>query len=1034
MICRAAECAACLGDFMGNALWSQPPLRRRTLLEPIDAARSLRAPPAVRKLLLNSIALMTIAIGTPAIAQTVTGDVTPPLPWGPGQVLMIGSNAVGTVTIAGGTTVDVGTTILADQPTGDGTVTVTGVGSGLNISAGFLIGNRGVGTLDIVAGGVVTTVGMDIGATGAANGVATVTGSGSTLGVGNMLLVGGINTNGSASLNVTDGGRVNSGQARIGGGANNTTYGNGLATISGGDAAGNVSTWEITGELSVGSGLYGNGTLQITDGGKVTSDSGIIGDQSFSTGTVIVRGDNGAGTASVLDIDSELHVGRSGEGSLTIEAGGRVETDYARIASQAGSTGTVVIAGADGAGNASILQSQETIQIGTFGVGELTLADGGIAATDPARITFLSGNAGSSGTLNIGARSGDAAAGAGELRTGALNFGVGTATINFNHTGEIDFSTGMYSVGVGTHTLSHEAGITTLTHANLGFTGATNVTGGTLIVGRGGSGSLAASNVTVGNGATVAGTGALGRLTVQSGGVHAPGNSIGTQIVNGPYILQAGAILEIETNAAGQSDRVIVNGTVDLTGATLRVIAESGNYAAATDYLIIDNDGADAVSGTFGTITSNLAFLDPTVNYAGGTGNDVVLTLTRNTTAITSVAQTPNQISVAGGLNQLPLTNPLLLSVFGQSAEGARQAFDALSGEVHATLGSTLARDARFTRGAIFSRLQQAHYAGAGASGGSTETAALGNTSTTAVAGRFDAPMMGLGMGGSERASAYDAPSASPLVFWAQAFGSWADADGDGNAASAKRNIGGFLSGVDTHIGSGWRAGLALGYSRSNVSVSQRISSAEINGYHLAAYAGGSVGSFALRTGASWSWNDIDTERTVVFPGFLDRVDADYDGDTGQIFGEIALPLGAGALAYEPFANLAYVHVSTDRFTEQGGIAALTGFGGDQDVGYSTLGVRFALETTLGGARVVPRASFAWQHAFGDVDPTRSLAFSGAPGMTIAGTPLARNAALIEAGLDFALSPSATLGVSYNGEIASDIEDHGVSGRFNWRF
>ncbi|HRN83905.1 MAG TPA: hypothetical protein PK857_03725 [Hyphomicrobium sp.] len=49
--------------------------------------------------------------------------------------------------------------------------------------------------------------------------------------------------------------------------------------------------------------------------------------------------------------------------------------------------------------------------------------------------------------------------------------------------------------------------------------------------------------------------------------------------------------------------------------------------------------------------------------------------------------------------------------------------------------------------------------------------------------------------------------------------------------------------------------------------------------------------------------------------------------------------------------------------------------------------------------------------------------------MTIAGTPLARNAALIEAGLDVSLSPSAMLGISYNAEIASNVEDHGVSGR-----
>lgn len=344
----------------------------------------------------------------------------------------------------------------------------------------------------------------------------------------------------------------------------------------------------------------------------------------------------------------------------------------------------------------------------------------------------------------------------------------------------------------------------------------------------------------------------------------------------------------------------------------------------------------------------------------------------------------------------------------------------------------------RFTRNAIFSRLQQAFHArgSAGSGSGTTQTASLANTGTTAVAGRFDAPAMGLGMGSGRASSGYDAPPiASPLVFWTQAFGSWGDADGDGNAATAKRNVGGFLSGVDTGFGYGWRLGAALGYSSSNVSVSQRISSAEIDSYHLAAYTGGPLGAFALRGGASWSWNDIETKRTVALPGFVDRIEADYDGDTGQIFGEIALPLMAGGIAYEPFAGLAYVHVSTDRFTEQGGAAALDGFGGSQDVGFSTLGIRFAATTRIGGTTVFPRAAFAWQHAFGDIDPTRAMAFSGvAAGMTIAGVPLARDAALIEAGLDISLSPSATLGVSYTGEIASDVEDHGVTGRLNWRF
>ncbi len=319
---------------------------------------------------------------------------------------------------------------------------------------------------------------------------------------------------------------------------------------------------------------------------------------------------------------------------------------------------------------------------------------------------------------------------------------------------------------------------------------------------------------------------------------------------------------------------MIVNGTVSLTGATLRVLAESGSYGSQTGYVVIENDGADAVAGTFGSVTSNLAFLTPTVSYAGGDGNDVVLTMKRNSTDFTTVAATKKQTKVAGALNGLPAGDPLVSHLLGQSADGARQAFDALSGEVHATVGSTACRDSRFTRDAIFSRLQQAYHARSG------EGSGLGNTGTIVAAASSHAPMMSLGMGSGRASAEENAPAhVSPLVFWTQAFGSWGEAvDGSGEAASAGRNIGGFLSGVDVYVGEGWRAGLrSARRARTSACLSatrQPKSTAIISQRTRAVRSA----RFTLRTGASWSWNDIDTERTVVFPGFVDRVEADYDG------------------------------------------------------------------------------------------------------------------------------------------------------------
>ena len=53
------------------------------------------------------------------------------------------------------------------------------------------------------------------------------------------------------------------------------------------------------------------------------------------------------------------------------------------------------------------------------------------------------------------------------------------------------------------------------------------------------------------------------------------------------------------------------------------------------------------------------------------------------------------------------------------------------------------------------------------------------------------------------------------------------------------------------------------------------------------------------------------------------------------------------------------IQYTMDRFRAQGGIAALDGFGGGQNVGFSTLGIRFAAETMIDGITVTPRGPSA---------------------------------------------------------------------------
>jgi hypothetical protein len=105
--------------------------------------------------------------------------------------------------------------------------------------------------------------------------------------------------------------------------------------------------------------------------------------------------------------------------------------------------------------------------------------------------------------------------------------------------------------------------------------------------------------VTVEDGGTLLGTGTLGALTIQSGGIVAPGLSPG-RLTSRSFSLEAGGLLKLElggTNAA-QIDTVAATGSVTLAGdATISLF----NYipTPGDKYFVITNDLADPVTGTF---------------------------------------------------------------------------------------------------------------------------------------------------------------------------------------------------------------------------------------------------------------------------------------------------------------------------------------------------------------------------------------------------------------------------------------------------
>jgi hypothetical protein len=106
----------------------------------------------------------------------------------------------------------------------------------------------------------------------------------------------------------------------------------------------------------------------------------------------------------------------------------------------------------------------------------------------------------------------------------------------------------------------------------------------------------------------------------------------GTQVApSGGYTstvnVKAGATFHVNLTGTATLSQVSLTGTMDVTGSTLEVHVTFEPIIGST-FLIVNNDGGDAITGTFAqgtTVTADNGqqFM---ITYNGGDGNDVVLT------------------------------------------------------------------------------------------------------------------------------------------------------------------------------------------------------------------------------------------------------------------------------------------------------------------------------------------------------------------------------------------------------------------------
>lgn len=617
----------------------------------------------------------------------------------------------------------------------------------------------------------------------------------------------------------------------------------------------------------------------------------------------------------------------------------------------------------------------------------------------------------------------------GTLKGTASSFGAGGINIGGNGSLIIDQASNasMSNSFSGSGAMSKiGSGNVTLNSNSPDFSGQVDVLAGGLRV----DGNMSNARFNAQDFGTIYGAGSIGPTTVGNGGTLAPGGSgaVGTLSVNGELSMGAGSIFsatgtgqEVGTsvNVDGSSRNILassfvnVSGNVSLAGGTAALNVASASILRVNQvYRLIEATGN--ISGRFDQLSTNIGsqyvFLDPSLFYSDKL---VGVALNRNNTSFTILSRSRNEYASGAALDRLPSGNPLSLAVAGRDINDARSALNAASGEIHASAVAALIDDAFMLRETVAERLSSADCDGPDSSG-SIQTAVLSEKSP------------------SNRCHA------DRLVLWHQSYGSRGRNFGDGNAATMNHTSAGFLMGADVPVFSTARIGAMIGYSNDSFHVSSgRDSSGHSNNVTIGAYGGNHWGRVNLRLGANYTWNMLSVNRTVNFNGYNGaKLNAGYLSGTAQGFGEIGYRLRGQKIAFEPFAGLSYVSVHSGSFREKGSVEALEGRSFMKGVTFSTFGLRTSASYQMGKSMLMPRLMIGYRHSFGSLAPKAPMSFAASDdaAMRIAGTPLASDVAVLDAGFSLRVTDQIDVGLFYLGQYGIKATDSGLKGSLRVTF
>jgi len=218
----------------------------------------------------------------------------------------------------------------------------------------------------------------------------------------------------------------------------------------------------------------------------------------------------------------------------------------------------------------------------------------------------------------------------------------------------------------------------------------------------------------------------------------------------------------------------------------------------------------------------------------------------------------------------------------------------------------------------------------------------------------------------------------SPFHLWAQLDHDHLDRDGDSELAGDSGHRSTLVAGADVNLSSAAVVGISAG-SVSNHDRFADAAGSDIkgDGWQVGAYGVYDPGAFFVKALGTYSRLDGTAHRHLDFGASPGTITGNPDATvwTLGLHGGYRLQLSPANLV-TPFVSYDYTDAKLDGFTESGTTGGeLAVHGGSEKHSWLTGGVKWTGQ--FGG--IVPEASVAWRHAFGDRRASFNANFAGSP-------------------------------------------------------